>query len=76
MPATAPLHLASPSPLLLCDKLITLAQQADRAGYAVTAHHLAILVETMFEEQPARARATPPRSKARGRTKQPATSRR
>jgi hypothetical protein len=53
MPATS---LASPpSPLLLCDTLITLAQQADRAGYAITAHHLAILAETMFEEQPARA---------------------
>lgn len=45
-----------PSPLLLCDKLITLAQQADRAGYTLTAHHLALLAESMFEERPAPAR--------------------
>lgn len=55
MPTPAALPSGSPSPLLLCDKLITLAQQADRAGYPVTAHHLAMLVETMFEEQPRRA---------------------
>lgn len=56
MSTPTPHQPSGPSPLLLCDKLITLAQQADRAGYAITAHHLALLVETMFEEQPARAR--------------------
>jgi hypothetical protein len=59
MIATIP-HPA-PSPLLLCDRLITLAQQADRAGYTVTAHHLALLAESMFEEQPAPARPAPAR---------------
>lgn len=50
----------APSPLLLCDSLISLAQQADRAGYPVTAHHLALLAETMFEERPrAPGRARP-----------------
>ena len=43
-----------PSPLMLCDRLLTLAQDADRAGFAVTAEHLLELVETVFEEKPAR----------------------
>jgi len=43
----------SPSPLMLCDRLLTLAQEADRAGYAVTAEHLLELVETVFDEKPA-----------------------
>ena len=41
-----------PSPLMLCDRLLTLAQEADRAGYAVTAEHLLMLAETVFEEKP------------------------
>jgi hypothetical protein len=52
---SATVQLPAPSPLLLCDTLITLAQQADRAGYTVTARHLALLAEAMFEERPAPA---------------------
>jgi hypothetical protein len=44
-----------PSPLMLCDRLLTLAQEADRAGYAATAEHLLELVETVFDEKPAAA---------------------
>ncbi len=39
-----------PSPLILCDRLIALAQEADRAGFAVTAEHLVHLAESVFEE--------------------------
>ncbi len=39
------------SPLVLCDRLLTLAQDADRAGYAVTAEHLLHLAHTVFEEK-------------------------
>ncbi len=38
------------SPLLLCDHLIALAQEADRAGYPTTAAHLVALVDGMFDE--------------------------
>ncbi|MCW3475879.1 hypothetical protein [Limobrevibacterium gyesilva] len=38
------------SPLLICDRLISLAQAADRAGYAATADHLVRLAHTMFNE--------------------------
>lgn len=38
------------SPLLLCDHLIALAQEADRAGYPTTAAHLVALVNGMFDE--------------------------
>ena len=38
------------SPLLLCDHLIALAQEADRAGYPNTAAHLVALVDGMFDE--------------------------
>jgi hypothetical protein len=41
----------APSPLMLCDRLLTLAQDADRAGYAVTAEHLLELAHTVFEEK-------------------------
>ena len=44
-----------PSPLVLCDRLLTLAQDADRAGYAVTAEHLLQLAHTVFEEKCHRA---------------------
>lgn len=57
MPAPIPLPLplrprppAPPlSPLVLCDRLIGLAQDAQRAGFAVTAEHLLYLAETLFE---------------------------
>jgi hypothetical protein len=43
----------TPSPLVMCDRLLTLAQDADRAGFAVTAEHLLHLAHTVFEEKPA-----------------------
>lgn len=46
-PSTPP---PRPSPLILCDRLITLAQEADRAGFAITAEHLVHLAESVFEE--------------------------
>jgi hypothetical protein len=56
MPSThisAPITAAmfGPSPLMLCDQLLTLAQNADRAGYAVTAEHLLHLAHAVFEER-------------------------
>lgn len=42
----------SSSPLVLSDRLLALAQDADRAGYAVTAEHLLHLAHTVFEEKP------------------------
>lgn len=40
-----------PSPLVLCDRLLTLAQDADRAGFTVTAEHLLHLADSVFEEE-------------------------
>ena len=40
------------SPLMLCDHLIALAQEAERAGYPATAGRLVSLVDGMFEERP------------------------
>jgi hypothetical protein len=45
---------ATPSPLVLCDHLLTLAQQAERAGYPGTAARLVGLAESMFRERPRR----------------------
>ncbi len=39
-----------PSPLVICDRLLTLAQDADRAGFTVTAEHLLDLANNLFEE--------------------------
>jgi len=47
-----PPSLPLPSPLLLSDQLLRLAQQADRAGCAVTAEHLLHLAHTVLEECP------------------------
>jgi hypothetical protein len=44
-----------PSPLVLCDRLISLAQDADRAGLTATAGHLVDLIDEMFEERRAHA---------------------
>jgi hypothetical protein len=44
-----------PSPLMLCDRLLTLAQDADRAGLMITAEHLVRLAHTVFEEKTLRA---------------------
>lgn len=43
--------LSAPSPLILCDRLLALAQDADRAGLAVTAEHLLHLAHAVFDEQ-------------------------
>jgi hypothetical protein len=40
-----------PSPLVLCDRLISLAQDADRAGLTDTAAHLVGLIDELFEER-------------------------
>ncbi len=40
-----------PSPLLLSDRLLRLAQEADRAGCTVTAEHLLQLAHTVLEER-------------------------
>ena len=39
------------SSLVLCDRLITLAQDADRAGFAITAEQLVHLAHTVLEEK-------------------------
>jgi hypothetical protein len=44
-------HPVAASPLVLCDRLLTLAQDAERAGFAVTAEHLLHLAHTVFEEK-------------------------
>ncbi|WP_162530744.1 hypothetical protein [Rhodovastum atsumiense] len=44
-----------PSPLVLCDRLLALAQDADRAGFAITAEHLLHLAHEVFDEQRAEA---------------------
>jgi hypothetical protein len=51
-PTQAAIRSPSPSPLVLCDRLITLAQDADRAGFAVTAEHLVHLAHVVLEEKP------------------------
>ena len=40
------------SPLVLSDRLIALAQAADRAGYTGTAEQLVALACTVFDEAP------------------------
>jgi hypothetical protein len=42
------------SPMTLSDRLITLAKDADTAGYAVTAEQLVQLAITVFDEAPRR----------------------
>jgi hypothetical protein len=48
-------HTPQTSPLVLSDHLITLAQEADRAGYTSTARRLVTLACRVFDEpaQPA-----------------------
>jgi hypothetical protein len=43
----------SVSPLVLSDRLIALAQDADRAGYTGTAEQLVSLACAVFDEAPA-----------------------
>ena len=53
-PATVSPPPVSPpvSPLVLADRLITLAQDADRAGYPQSATHLLGLAYAVFDEAP------------------------
>lgn len=44
---------AAPSPLVLADRLISLAQDADRAGYVAAASNLVALALAVFDETPA-----------------------
>jgi hypothetical protein len=60
-PVTAPstrsaysLSAADLSPMTLSDRLITLAKEADTAGYAVTAERLVQLALTIYDESPRR----------------------
>jgi hypothetical protein len=45
---------ATVSPLTLSDRLITLAKDAETAGYAITAEQLLRLAITIFDEAPRR----------------------
>jgi hypothetical protein len=47
----ATLRPPPPSPLVLCDRLISLAQDADRAGLTGTAAHLVDLIDEIFAER-------------------------
>jgi hypothetical protein len=49
-----PFNTSVLSPMALSDRLITLAKDADTAGYAVTAEHLVRLAITIFDEAPRR----------------------
>lgn len=51
MDATMP-TAATVSPLMLADRLITLAQDADRAGYVAAASRLIGLAYAVFDEKP------------------------
>ena len=51
---SGPLPGPSASPLILCDRLLRLAEEAERAGCAVTAEHLLFLAHTVLEERPGR----------------------
>ena len=42
------------SELVLSDRLLTLAEDADRAGYRDTAEHLLTLACSVFDEAPAK----------------------
>ena len=41
------------SPLVLADRLLSLAQEADRAGYVAAASNLVGLAHAVFDETPA-----------------------
>jgi hypothetical protein len=49
-------HSAALSPMTLSDRLITLAKDAEGAGYAATAGQLVRLALTVFDEAPKSAR--------------------
>jgi hypothetical protein len=50
-PAVAPAAAPATSPLMLCDRLIGLALDADRAGYSATAGRLVLLANRIFDEK-------------------------
>jgi hypothetical protein len=50
--APALLRRGTVSPLVLSDRLIALAQDADRAGYAGTAEQLVCLACAVLDEEP------------------------
>lgn len=45
-----PTYQSTVSPLTIADRLITLAQDAERAGYRATASHLVELAYSVFDE--------------------------
>ena len=47
---TTPQHEPAFSPLMLSDRLLTLAEDADRAGYRIAAEHLLFLASEVLEE--------------------------
>ena len=49
--SVGPESMAKLSPLLIADRLITLAQDADRAGYSATAERLIRLVNRVFDDE-------------------------
>ena len=51
----APLIRGAASPLVLSDRLIALAKDADRAGYTGTAEQLVCLARAVFDEAPEQA---------------------
>ena len=52
MPTPHPTKPSPVSPLMLADRLISLAQDADRAGYAQSAMRLLGLAYAVFDEAP------------------------
>ncbi len=48
-------HDVPASPLMICDRLIGLAQDAERAGYAATAGRLVLMATRIFDEKRASA---------------------
>ena len=50
--STTPPDAHQVSPLVLSDRLITLAQDADRAGFTITAERLVTLACSVFDEAP------------------------
>lgn len=49
--AQDPMAPAAPSPLVLCDRLISLAKDADRAGLVNTAEQLVKLAHIVLDER-------------------------
>ncbi len=53
-PVVTPLSSFQVSPLVLSDRLLTLAQDAERAGFPLSAGHLVNLAHAVFDEIPTR----------------------